>query len=128
MAVGLALVLASAAGAAAAAWRVRSAVELASPEPGSVVGVEGAVLLARFRPGAGIRPGSVRVWLNDAEVTDRIEAGSNGAYARLHGLLAGENRLRIETFGSVGWPRSLRVRSQREVRFRFRPPVDFDRG
>jgi hypothetical protein len=104
----------------------RPAIEVQSPRPGAEVGVQGLELLARFVPGRGVEPATVRVLLNGADVTAACVAGRNGVHGRLHGLLEGENRVRIEAFARV--PGGLLVERSREVRVFFRPPLGFDRG
>jgi hypothetical protein len=118
-AVGLAL--------AALAFAIgRPPIEVQSPRPGEAIGVQGLELLARFAPGRGVEPATVRVLLNGADVTPACVAGRNGVHGLLHGLLEGENRLRVEAFARA--PGGLLVERSREVRVFFRPPLGFDRG
>jgi hypothetical protein len=104
----------------------RPVIEVQSPRPGEEVGVHGVELLARFVPGRGVEPATVRVLLNGADVTAACVAGRNGVHGRLHGLLEGENRVRVEAFARA--PGGLLVERSREVRVFFRPPLGFDRG
>ena len=80
----------------------RPALEIQSPEPGARVGVEGFELLVRFRPEGVVEPATVRVLLNGADVTSQCTAGRNGLHAQLHGLLEGENRVRVEAAAEPG--------------------------
>jgi hypothetical protein len=104
----------------------RSALILTSPEPDARVGVDGVELLARFEPEGAVEPATVRVLLNGADVTDQCLTGRNGIHAEFHGLLDGENLLRVEAF--VHGPAGILFEQSREVRVWFRPPLEFDRG
>jgi len=104
----------------------RSAIEMQSPRAGARVGVSGLELLARFAPDRGVEPATVRVLLNGADVTAGCVAGRNGVHGRFHGLLEGENRLRVEAFARG--PAGLWIQEAREVRVHYRGPVGFDRG
>jgi hypothetical protein len=112
----------------AVAWLAigRSVIEVESPQQDQRIGVDGVDLLARFREDGALEPATVRVLLNGADVTDQCSTGRNGVSARLHGLLDGENRLRVEAFVRV--PGGLLVQRGREVRVWFRSPQGFDRG
>jgi hypothetical protein len=102
--------------------------EMVSPAPGSVVGLEGIEVLVRFDRGSRAAPETFRALLNGADVTDAFTTGENGAHAQLYDLLDGENRLRVEVFGR-GWLCPERLAEQgREVRVLRRPPLDADRG
>lgn len=109
------------------AW-LRPAIHLDAPSAGARVGVEGVEVLARFEPAGRVEPSTVRVLLNGADVTADCVAASNGVHGRLHGLLEGENRVRVEGFARAPWPAGLLVAQAREVRVWFRPPPAFDRG
>ena len=89
-------------------------------------GLDGLELLVRFEPVGSVEPATARVLLNGADVTGQCTTGRNGIHARLHGLLDGDNRLRVEAF--VRTPAGLLVEQAREVEVRFRPPLGFDRG
>ena len=117
-------------GAAALAWWawLAPAIALEVPLPDERVGVGGVELLARFEPEDRIEPATVRVLLNGADVTASCVTASNGVHGRLHGLLEGENRIRVEAFARARWPAGLLVGQAREVRVFFRPPEGFDRG
>jgi len=104
----------------------RPALEIQSPQPGEQIGVDGLELLVRFEPVGAVEPATARVLLNGADVTAQCTTGRNGIHARLHGLLDGENRVRVEAF--VRTPAGLLVEQAREVDVRFRPPLGFDRG
>jgi hypothetical protein len=124
--IGLALgaVLCAAAGIAFVFGRPAIRIEL--PEAGQDVGVRGAELLVRFEPEGAVDLATVRVLLNGADVTAECLIASNGVHGELHGLLDGENRLRVEA--RVRRPGGLERDEAREVLVRFRPPQDFDRG
>ena len=109
------------------AW-LAPAIAVEAPAAGARVGVEGVELLARFEPEGRVEPATVRVLLNGADVTAACVTASNGVHGRLHGLLEGENRVRIEAFARARWPAGLLVAQAREVRVWFRPPLGFDRG
>jgi hypothetical protein len=112
----------------AVAWLAigRSGIEVESPRADQRVGIQGLDLLARFAEGGALEPATVRVLLNGADVTDQCSSGRNGVAGRLHGLLDGENRVRVEAF--VRWPGGLLVQRGREVRVWYRSPQGFDRG
>lgn len=122
--VGTALAVAVLAGLGVAIGR--PAIELQLPRRGARIGVEGLEVLAHFAPGRGVEPATLRVLLNGADVTAACVAGRNGLHGRLHGLLDGENRLRIEAF--VRGPAGLLVQQSRERRIHHRRPLGFDRG
>ncbi len=95
-----------------------------SPRPGQVVGPDGVEVLVRFARGGRAAAETFRATLNGAEITPALTAGENGAWGRLHGLLDGENVLRVAVFGR-GWAGGARYFEQvREVRFRLRRPLD----
>lgn len=102
------------------------ALEIESPRPGARVGVDGIELLVRFPSTGAVEPATVRVLLNGADVTRACTRGRNGVHGRLHGLLEGSNRVRVEAF--VRTPAGLLVEQAREVEVVFRPPLGFDRG
>ncbi len=106
----------------------RDPLVLESPEPGAVVGLSGIELLVNYRPDARVEASTLRVLLNGADVTDRLETARNGASGRLQGLLDGENRLRVEVFVRRPWLPGGWVESVREVPVLYRPPQDSDRG
>ena len=118
------------AAAALAAWWawLAPAIELEAPAPEARVGVAGVELLARFEPEGRVEPATVRVLLNGADVTAACVTARNGVHGLLHGLLEGENRIRVEAFARARWPAGLLVAQAREVRVWFRPPLGFDRG
>jgi hypothetical protein len=109
------------------AW-LAPAITLESPAPGARVGLGGVEVLARFEPEGRVEPATVRVLLNGADVTAACVTASNGVHGRLHGLLEGANRIRIEAFARARWPEGLLVEQAREVEIWFRPPDGLDRG
>jgi hypothetical protein len=104
----------------------RPAILIETPRTGEEVGVAGAQLLVRFEPDGVVDPASVRILLNGADVTAECTVAANGVSGELHGLLDGENRLRVEA--RVRRPGGIEREESREVRVRFRPPPAFDRG
>ena len=103
--------------------------ELERPRAGDVVGLEGLPVHVSLPLGGRAEPSTLRVLLNGADVTRQLGPASNGAAGRLHGLLPGENRLRVEVFGRSRWgPRELWIEEAREVEVLYRPPLDSDRG
>jgi hypothetical protein len=122
------MAFAAALAALAASWWTfgRPAIRIESPAAGTRVGIDGIDLLARFSPEGAVEPATVRVLLNGADVSGDCAAARNGVQGRLHGLLEGENAVRVEAF--VRRPGGLLVLEGREVRVWFRPPDDFDRG
>lgn len=103
-------------------------VSIVSPQAGQVVGLEGVQVMVRFPDDGRIAPETLRILLNGADVTRSLTTGQNGAVGRLHGLLDGENVLRIEVEASSWWSDDRRFESGREVRFKRRPPPHLDRG
>ena len=103
-------------------------VSVVSPRPGEVVGLDGIRLIARVPVDRRVRPGSVRVFLNGADVTHQVITANNGAVGQLHGLLDGENVLRVEVEATSWWLDGRPWAAAREVRFLARRPLDLDRG
>ena len=103
-------------------------VSIVSPRPGEVVGLEGVFVMVRVPDDERVAPETLRVLLNGADVTGELMTGQNGAVGRLHGLLDGENVLRIEVDAASWWADGRRFASGREVRFLVRPPLDTNRG
>jgi hypothetical protein len=104
----------------------RPAILIEAPRAGDEVGVGGARLFVRFEPEGAVDPATVRVLLNGADVTAECTVAGNGVIGELHGLLDGENRVRVEA--RVRRPGGVLREESREVRVRFRPPPAFDRG
>jgi hypothetical protein len=103
-------------------------VSVLSPEPGEVIGVDGVVVVARVPADGRVRSGSLRVLLNGADVTPELITADNGAVGRLHGVLDGENVLRVEVEASSWWQDGRAFATGREVRFLARRPLNLDRG
>jgi len=101
--------------------------EVASPQPGATIGLDGIEVLVQFSP---LRSASetFRALLNGADVTDLLTTGENGCYGNLVGLLPGDNTLRLEVFGRVPWSDDQLFEQSREVRVRMRPPQNLDQG
>jgi hypothetical protein len=99
-----------------------------APHPGDVVGLGGVEVMVRVPDDGRAEPETLRVLLNGADVTERLTRGQNGAYGRLHGVLDGENVLRIEVEGPSFWHDGRPYASGREVRFHVRRPLDWNRG
>lgn len=104
----------------------RPAILIETPRPGDEIGVGGARLFVRFEPDGAVDPATVRILLNGADVTRECLVAGNGVSGDLHGLLDGENRVRVEA--RVRRPGGVFRDESREVRVRFRPPPAFDRG
>jgi hypothetical protein len=124
----LALGLGAALGVGGSLWVVfgQPAIRIEAPRPGQDVGVRGAELLVRFEPQGAVDLATVRILLNGADVTAECLIAENGVHGAFHGLLDGENRLRVEA--RVRRPGGYVREEVRETRVRFRPPADFDRG
>lgn len=103
-------------------------VSIVSPAPGDVVGLAGVEVMARVPNDGRIKPMSIRVLLNGADVTQQVTTGNNGAVGRLYGLLDGENVLRVEVEAASWWFDGRPFAAAREVRFTRRRPLDLDRG
>lgn len=103
-------------------------VTVVSPRPGEIVGVDGLRLVAQVPVDGRVRPGSLRVLLNGADVTAQVITARNGAVGQLHGLLDGENVVRVEVEASSWWLDGRPWAAAREVRFVARRPLDLDRG
>ncbi len=99
-----------------------------APVDGAVIGPDGLEVLVRFATRDRAAAETFRALLNGAEVTEDLTTAQNGAWGRLHGLLDGENVLRLEIFGR-SWTGSDRlVEHVREVRVRMRRPLGLNRG
>lgn len=99
-----------------------------TPLAGERIGAAGITLLVRFDASGRTASATFRATLNGADVTDQLTVAENGVHGTLHGLLEGENVLRLEVFGSGPWPGRWLVEQTRELRVRFRPPLDWSRG
>ena len=106
----------------------RELLRVLSPRQGTVVGDAGVEVMVRYPREDRVEPGTLRVLLNGADATRDLTSGRNGAYGRLHGLLDGENVLRVEVFGRRWWLPGLLVEEAREVRFLVRLRHDWNRG
>lgn len=91
------------------------------------VGIEGVEVLVRF-DAARARSATFRALLNGADVTDELEVAQNGVHGSLHGLLHGDNELRLEIYGEGYWPPGLLLEETRTYHIQFRPRLDFDQG
>lgn len=109
-------------------WGGAPLLELRSPRTGERVGTEGVEVAVRFPEIGRVAPETLRVLLNEADVTEALTTGENGAYGRLFALLDGENVLRVEVFARPRWPPWLLLEQRREVRIVHRRPLDVDRG
>ena len=103
-------------------------VSIESPEDGETVGIEGVWVMVRVPDDERVEADSLRVLLNGADVTPQLTTGQNGAVGRLHGLLDGENVLRVEVRARSFWSDDRHFERRREVRFFARRPLDLDRG
>jgi hypothetical protein len=103
-------------------------VSVVTPRSGQVVGVEGVEVMLRLPEDGRAEPDSLRVLLNGADVTEDLTRARNGAYGRLHGVLDGENVLRIRVEGPSWWLDGRPYAKEREVRFQVRSPQDWNRG
>jgi len=99
------------------------------PAEGGDIGPQGLPILVRFPRDGRARPATFRAWLNGADVTDQLAVATNGCEGVLHGLLDGENDLRLEVFGRVrALPAGWLIRQERTLRVSFHHPVAWDRG
>jgi len=103
-------------------------VSVVSPRPGEVVGLDGVRLVARVPVDGRVRPDSLRVLLNGADVTAQVITARNGVVGELHGLLDGENVVRVEVEAWSWWLDDRLWAASGEVRFLARRPLDLDRG
>lgn len=101
--------------------------EVRTPENDQRVGLEGIEVFLRF-DAERARSATFRAMLNGADVTDELDVARNGAHGSLHGLLHGDNELRLQVFGEGYWPPGLLIEETRSYHVRFRPPLDLDRG
>jgi hypothetical protein len=121
--------VAAAALASAAWWSLHpSFFDVSAPHAGERIGLDGVEVLVHFRDAERVEPATFRALLNGADVTDGLEIASNGVHGRLHGLLEGPNRLRLEIFGRGRWPRGVLVEQVCELEVLYRPPSGIDRG
>lgn len=111
------------------------ALALVRPLEGERVGPAGLAVVVRFGDGQAV-PETFRALLNGADVSRLFTRDGGEATAHLHGLLDGENTLRVEVFGPAAaadcWPDLLPEGTfrefHREVRVVLRRPLDVDRG
>lgn len=101
--------------------------DVQAPDRDPRVGFEGVEVFVRFDPERA-RAASFRALLNGADVTDELAVAKNGAHGSLHGLLHGDNELRLQIFGAAYWPPGLLTEETRIFHIQFRPPLDIDRG
>lgn len=112
----------------------RPTIEILSPRPGQRVGPEGVEVMLRFRDDADpLASATFRALLNGADVTPELTTAENGAVGRLHGLLDGDNILRVEVFvrssGLFAWlDRGWLTHESREVHILSRRPLQTDQG
>jgi hypothetical protein len=102
--------------------------EVISPTPGALVGVDGIRVIVRFPRRDETAWETFRALLNGADVTDALSTGENGVFGDLPGLLEGENVLRLEVFGRAPWGGDTLFEQARELRVRMRPPLALHRG
>ncbi|MBW2393606.1 MAG: hypothetical protein JRG95_05005 [Deltaproteobacteria bacterium] len=101
--------------------------DVQTPVADAQVGIEGVEVFVRFDV-VRARAATFRALLNGADVTDELEVAQNGVHGSLHGLLHGDNELRLEIYGEGYWPPGLLLEETRTYHIRFRPRLDFNRG
>jgi hypothetical protein len=112
-----------------ALWvRAAPLLQVELPVPDQAVGHEGVELLVRFPASGRAQAPTFRALLNGADVTAGLDSAENGVHGTLHGLLDGENVLRLEVFGRPPWPSGVLWEETRELRVFFRRPVTVDRA
>lgn len=97
------------------------------PTTGCRVGNEGVEVVVHFREDASIDAASFRVFLNEADVTEQLLQGSNGATGQLFGVLDGVNTLHIELRSASDAELAGRLES-RDLSCLVRGPQDLQRG
>jgi len=101
--------------------------EFRAPEAGQLMPMGSVEVIVAFSSSDRVAPETFRCLLNDQDVTRHLTLGRNGAGGSLHGLLEGENRLRVEVFGRGWWPGRF-LEDARELTFHVRPLPTLDRA
>lgn len=91
------------------------------------VGAEGVEVVVHFSDDSPIEASSFRVLLNQADVTELLIQGSNGATGQLFGVLDGVNHLHIELRSASDGNPEGRLES-RDLSCLVRRPQDLQRG
>ncbi len=102
-------------------------IEVRLPQSGQSVAVGSIEVLIGFPLGDRVAVESFRCTLNNRDVTELLTVGRNGAGGSVYGLVEGENRLRIEVFGSSWWG-SRYFLDSRTVVFRALPLPSLDQA
>ncbi len=105
----------------------RPLLEFHSPRAGQLVPVGSIEVIVGFPSADRVVPETFRCLLNDRDVTPDLTLGRNGAGGSVHGLLEGENRLRVEVFGRGWWPGRF-LEDALELTFRVQPLPAIDRA
>jgi len=99
-------------------------VEIASPEPEERRSNESLEVFLQFPEPERVRPETLRVRINGADVTSSFVTASNGAYGDVVLLVDGENVLEASIFGRSWWSGDRLVERTVRRRFRVRRPIE----
>jgi hypothetical protein len=103
-------------------------IEIAEPEPGHTRSNHALEVFLRFPNAERVRPETLSVRINGADVTDAFNVAENGAIGDVVRLVDGENRLEVAIFGQPWWGPSRLVEHRAQLRFRVVRPLDLYRG
>jgi len=102
--------------------------EISSPEPAESRSNEALEVFLHFPRPERVRPETLEVRLNGADVTPAFATASNGAYGDVLLLVDGENLLEVSIFGRAWWSGDRLVEQTVHRRFRVRRPIDRNWG
>jgi len=103
-------------------------VEIASPGPAERLSNESLEVFLQFPEPERVRPETLRVRINGADVTASFVTASNGAYGDVVLLVDGENVLEASIFGRSWWSGDRFVERTVRRRFRVRRPIERNWG
>ncbi len=103
-------------------------IEITDPAPGHTRSNEAFEVFVRFPAADRVRPDTLGVWLNGAEVTGSFSVAENGAIGEVVLLVDGENSLEAAVFGAPWWAPERLVEHRVQLSFRVVRALDLDQG